>query len=178
MNITNLKQAARTLLYLKEQGIDSYEELANKSSASSSDFSERHKRIKEIEARQKEITELQKQIGTYRKTRDIYAQYKASGWDRAVYDVHAADIILHRAAKKHFDGIGMKKLPSINALKQEWATLESERKTLFRSYKELRSENIELLKAKSNVERILRIDPDALEREVGRNQKRNQSHDR
>ncbi|MCL2152802.1 MAG: relaxase/mobilization nuclease domain-containing protein [Oscillospiraceae bacterium] len=176
--IYNLKQAARTLIYLKEQGIDTYEELAKKSAASSSDFNIRHKRIKEIEARQKGISELQKQIGTYRKTRDIYAKYKASGWDRAVYDVHAADIILHRAAKKYFGGIGMKKLPSINALKQEWATLESERKTLYRGYKELRSENIELLKAKNNVERILRIDPDAQERTADRNKNRSKSYDR
>ena len=172
--IYNLKQMANTLIYLKEQGIDSYEELAKKSSSSSSDFSVRHKRIKEIEARQKEISELQKQIGTYGKTRETYRQYIASKRDGGFYEANRADIVLHQAAKRHFDESGYgknKKLPPMNALKQEWATLESERKTLYRGYKELRGENIELLKAKDNVERILNICPDAPLRDAPRNQK-------
>jgi hypothetical protein len=45
-----------------------------------------------------------------------------SGWNRDFYDIHATDIILHRSAKKYFDELGMKKLPLINQLKQEYAT--------------------------------------------------------
>ena len=60
--IYNLKQAARTLIYLKETGIDSYDDLVKKSTAASGDFSGKLKRIKEIEVRQKEISEMQKQI--------------------------------------------------------------------------------------------------------------------
>jgi len=50
-------------------------------------------------------------MGTYGKTRDIYAKHKTSGWSRDFYDVYAADIILPRAAKTYFYGLGMKKLP-------------------------------------------------------------------
>ena len=60
--IYNLKQAARTLIFLKENGIDSYDDLVKKSSAASTDFNGRTKRMREIEERQKEIAELQKQI--------------------------------------------------------------------------------------------------------------------
>jgi len=102
-----------------------------------------------------EITELQKQIATYGKTRDVYLRYKASGFDQAFYDVHAADIILHRAAKKHFDQLGKMKLPSINQLKQEWAALNAEKKAVSANFKERRTEMIEYLTARNNAERIL-----------------------
>jgi hypothetical protein len=162
--IFNLQQAAKTLIFLKENGIDSYEDLKKKSSSASGDFAALTKRIKEIEARQKEVAELQKQIGTYGKTRDIYAKYKASGWSRGFYDVHAADIFLHRAAKKYFDGLGMKKLPSINQLRQEYAALAAERKKLYGGYRELKDLSRELSVARNNAERILGITPDGQNR--------------
>jgi len=155
--IFNLKEAARTLVYLKEIGIDSYDELKKKSSFASGDFLKVTKRIKEIETRQKEISELQKQIGTYGKTREVYAQYKASGWDSGFYESYRADIILHKAAKKYFDGIGMKKLPKIDQLKQEYAKLNSEKKALYGEYHKLKISSRELATATYNVERILGV---------------------
>jgi hypothetical protein len=175
--IFNLKEAAKTLLFLKENGIDSYEELVKKSTSASGDFASNTKRIKEIEARQKEIAELQKQIGTYGKTRDIYAKYKASGWSRSFYDIHAADIILHRAAKKYFDVLGMKKLPSINQLKQEYGTLAAERKKLYGDYHKLKDSSRELATARANAERILGITPDVKKRENARVQNQHDTHD-
>jgi uncharacterized protein involved in exopolysaccharide biosynthesis len=165
-----LKEAARTLIFLKENGIDSYEDLKKKSSSASGDFAKLTKRIKDIEARQKEISELQKHIGAYGKTRDIYAKYKASGWDRGFYDIHATDIIAHRAAKKYFDEIGAKKLPSINQLRQEYATLASERKTLYGGYHKLKDLSRELSVARANAERILGVTPDAQNRAVSRSE--------
>ena len=170
--IFNLKEAAKTLIFLKENGIDSYDDLVKKSSSASGDFSALTKRIKEIEGRQKKISELQKQIGTYGKTKDIYAKYKASGWDRGFYDIHAADIILHRAAKKHFNEIGMKKLPSINQLRQEYATLSSERKTLYSGYHKNKDLSRELATARANAERILGIEPDAQNNDASRTSNR------
>ncbi|MDR1669134.1 MAG: hypothetical protein LBR76_04175 [Oscillospiraceae bacterium] len=79
MKIFNLKTAARTLIFLKEHGIDSYEELAQKSAAASRDFHQVSSRLKEIGERKKAITELQKQIGTYGKTRETYQRYLVSG---------------------------------------------------------------------------------------------------
>ena len=128
--------------------------------------------------RQKEVSELQKNIGTYGKTRDTYAKYKASGWDRGFYDTHATDIILHKAAKKYFNDTGMKKLPSINTLRQEWATLQSEKKILYKGYHELKDKRIELLRAKDNVQRILGIGNDAPENATQQERKRNNTQER
>ena len=121
-----MKQAAKTLIFLKENGIDNYKDLVVKSSKASGDYAAQTKQIRDIEARQKEVAELQKQIGPYGKTRDIYAKYQASEWSQDFYDIHAADIILHRAVKKYFSELNVKKLPSINQLKQEYATLAAE----------------------------------------------------
>ena len=175
--IFNLKEAAKTLIFLKENGINSYEDLKKKSSSASGEFATLTKRIREIEARQKEISELQKQIGTYGKTRDIYAKYKASGWDRGFYDIHSADIALHRAAKKHFDKLGMKKLPSINQLRQEYSALASERKTLYGDYHKLKDLSRELSTSCANAERLLGITQDAQNRDAQRAQPRHNSHE-
>jgi hypothetical protein len=177
----NLKQMARTLIYLKENGIDSYEELVEKSSSASGGFHKKSQRIREIETRQSEISELQKQIGTYSKTRDIYRAYIKSGRDQAFYDVHVTDIILHEATKRHFDKMGFgknKKLPKMDALKQEWATLNSEKKTLYRDYHEQKDRRTNLVNAKVIVEGILNIGKDEAERIADRVQKRNHSHER
>jgi hypothetical protein len=175
--IFNLKQAARTLIFLQENGIDSYEDLQKKSSSASGDFAALTKRIREIEARQKEVADLQKHIGQYGKTREIYAKYKASGWSRDFYDVHAADIILHRAAKKYFDGLGVKKLPSINGLKQEYAILAAEKKKLYGGYHALKDLSRELSTARVNAERILGITPEGRSTDASRRQTRRDSHE-
>jgi hypothetical protein len=165
--IFNLKQAAKTLIFLQEQGIDSYEDLKKKASSASGEFVALSKKIRDTESRMSEITELQKYIGQYGKTRDIYAAYKKSGWSSKFYDEHTADIILHRAAKKYFDGLGVKKLPSINQLKQEWAALAAEKKKLYSGYHELKETSRSLTLAKGNADRILGIAP---EREKGETQ--------
>jgi hypothetical protein len=171
-HIFNVKQMAKTLVFLKENGIYSYEDLKKKSSSASGEFAALTKRIKEIETRQKEITELQKYIGQYGKPRDVYEAYRKSGWSSKFYEEHTADIILHRAAKKYFDALGKKKLPSINQLKQEYATLSSERKTLYSGYHELRDKSRQLAIAAENANRILGVKPQDKTHETSREETR------
>ena len=124
----------------------------------SREFHECNDKLKVIGDRQKEISELQREIGNYGRTREVYAAYKRSGYDRAFYDANVADILIHRAAKKYFNAQGFEgKLPSINSLKQEWATLNTERKNLYGNYKELRNKHAALGTAKANAENILDI---------------------
>ena len=89
-----------------------------------------------------------------------------SGWSQKFYDEHTADIILHRAAKKHFDKLGMKKLPSITSLKQEWAELNTEKKKLYAGYRELKENSRALTVALGNANHILGIAPDEQNRET------------
>jgi hypothetical protein len=164
MKIFNLKQAARTLIFLQENGIDSYDDLRQKSRAASDAYHERSDRITVIEKQQKEISELQKQIGTYGKNRAAYTAYikiKNPKKKNEFYEDSRAAIELCRAAKKYFDSLNLGgKLPPIASLKQEWATLDSECKSLYRGYKELREKYMTLGTAESNARHMLGITDD------------------
>ena len=162
--LENLKQSAKTLIYLKEVGIDSYDELVRQHSDVSAEFSNRSKRLKEVEKRLADITELQKEIGTYGKTRAAWERYKKSGYDPDLFGVERADLSLHKAAKNYFDKLGLKKLPSINSLKEKWGKLAQEKRQLLAGYKDLRERDRALVNAKYNCDKILNISPEELER--------------
>jgi hypothetical protein len=162
MQIFNLKAAARTLIFLQENNIDSYDDLRVKSAIASSEFANRGNKLHEIEAKQKDITELQRQIGAYNKTRVVYQEYKAikkPKKQQEFYECHRAAIDICRAAKKYFNEQKLDgKLPPIATLKQEWATLDSEKKLLYKDYHALTPRHKELQTALMNAQNILDID--------------------
>lgn len=88
----NLKETAKTLIYLQENGLDDYEILSAKAEEAAQPFDALSDKIKESEKRLSEITSLQKSISTYRKTRDIYVQYLQSGYSKKFLAAHEADI--------------------------------------------------------------------------------------
>ncbi|GHU87369.1 hypothetical protein FACS1894202_01530 [Clostridia bacterium] len=175
--IFNLREAARTLIFLQEQGIDSYDNLKLKASSASGGFAALNKKIRETEARMAEVTELQKYIGQYGKTRTVYEAYKKSGWSRKFYDEHVADILLHKAAKNYFDRLSMKKLPSITSLKQEWATLNSEKKSLYAGYRQAKETSRQLSVALGNANQILGFTPAAQTVEPKREAPKRDAHE-
>lgn len=73
----------------------------------------------------RDISELKKHIGAYSKTREIYVQYRILSPKKQAkfYDKHSGDIITCQAEKRYFNSLGLKKLPSIQSLKQEYAVL-------------------------------------------------------
>ena len=166
----NLKESAKTLIFLQERGLTNYDLLTEKSETASKIYGVNSDRIKAIEARQNEISALQKHIGAYSKGASILAEYNrlkkqkptmlaklanATSPAEKFYTDNAAAIILCRAAKKHFDSVDLKKLPTMQSLKQEYAALEAERKKLYSGHKAARSEMVDLLMVKQNVDRIL-----------------------
>jgi len=62
---------------------------------------------------------------------------------------------LHKAAKKAFDELGVKKLPTVKSLQVEYAALLKEKKTAYADYRKARNEMKELLTVKANVDRLL-----------------------
>ena len=153
----NLKEIARTLIYLEEKGLTDFGELEKACDAAARKFDDLSDRTKAASARMKDIAELQKHIGAYGKTREIYAQYrKLTGRKRdKFYEQHTSEIIACQAAKRYFDSLGLKKLPSMQSLKQEYAMLKAENQKRYPEYKQSREKMIELLTAKNNVERFL-----------------------
>ena len=62
---------------------------------------------------------------------------------------------MHKAAKNAFDELGVKKLPTIKSLQEEYAKLLTEKKTAYAEYRRSRDEIRELLLHKQNVDRML-----------------------
>ena len=155
----NLKEMAKTLIYLQENGLTDLGELEKACDAAVQKFNDLADRTKAASARMKDISELQKHIGAYGKTREIYAQYrKLTGRKREkFYEQHSSEITACQAAKRYFDSLGLKELPSMQSLKQKYAMLQAENKKRYPEYKQAREKMIELLTAKNNVDRILGV---------------------
>jgi len=169
----NLKEMARTLIFLNERGIGTYEELTAKINSSSKNFNAHQARIKEIEERLNSISELQRHIGIYSKTKDVYAEYRRvkkyqpTAWEQfrkaehpavAFYEANCIEIVLHESAKKYFDEQGFgkkKKFPAMQELKTEYAKLNAEKRKLYAAYKPEREELIALQTARQNVDVFL-----------------------
>ena len=155
--IFNLKEMARTVIYLQENGLTDLGELERACDAAVQKFNDLGDQMKVAERRMKDISELQRQIGTYGKTQEIYAQYrKLTGRKKEkFYEQHSSEITACQAAKRYFNSLGLKKLPSMQSLKQEYAVLQAEKKKRYPEYRQAKEKMIELLTAKNNVERIL-----------------------
>ncbi|AOT68746.1 relaxase [Geosporobacter ferrireducens] len=163
--IFNLKQAAQTLIFLQENGLTEYAALEKKAAETTAAFNALSEKIKQVETRMKEISELQKHISNYSRTREVYVQYRKAGYSKKFLAEHEGEIILHQSAKKAFDALGLKKLPSINTLKQEYAALLAEKKKLYQGYRQARENMKNLLTVKENTDRLLRYSPSAPEQE-------------
>ena len=151
----NLKQMAQTVAYLQDHDLMDYAALTEKADAASARYHEISGRIKAAETRMAEIAVLRTQIINYVKTRDTYVAYRKAGYSKKFKAEHEADILLHQAAKKHFDALGLKKLPTVKALNAEYAALLAEKKAAYGDYRQAREDWKEMLTAKANIDRIL-----------------------
>jgi len=153
--IQNLKTSAKTLIFLQERGLDDYGKLVEATRSATQMFNTMSGRVNEIKARQKDIAELQKHIGAYRKTRDVYARYRQAKNKRKFYAENESAIVRHKAAKEYFNELNLKKLPAMKSLQQEYAILEAEKRKLYSGYKSAREEMIALLTAKQTADTLL-----------------------
>ena len=151
----NAKQMAQTLTYLSEHHIQNLADLAEKTEAATLRHSDLLKKVKNEEARMKEITELKKHVLGYFRTRETYAAYKKSGYAKKFLVEHEQEILIHRAAKQAFDERKLTKLPTVQMLQTEYEALMTQRKKDYAEYRDAKNEMRELLTVRANVERIL-----------------------
>ena len=95
-----------------------YEDLLEKANATTTNFNTLSVQIKDLESKMNANAELQKQIVNYAKTRAVYVEYRKAGYSKKYRTAHESEILLHQAAKNHFDELGIKKLPSVKSLLQ------------------------------------------------------------
>ena len=154
----NLKEMSKTLIFLQEHKIGSIKEMQERVDAATARYHELGDSIKAAETRMAEIAVLREHIVNYAKTRDTYVAYRKAGYSKKFLAEHESEITIHKAAKNYFDGLGLKKLPTIKALNTEYAELLAEKKAAYAEYRKAREEMKELLTAKANIDRILELD--------------------
>ena len=155
--VFNLKQLSQAVIWLKEHGDMSYEDLQKRSDAATDSFNALSAQIKELESQMTANGELQKQIVNYAKTRAVYVEYRKAGYSKKFRAAHETEILLHQAAKKHFDELGITKLPSVKSLREEYTGLLEQKRKAYSSYKQARADMKELYNIRANVEHLLDI---------------------
>ena len=156
--IHHLKNASRAYLLYEEMGFSSPEELA---AAYETAHTHMTKVLAELKSVEKTITDkkaLQRQVLNYYKTKDIRAGLKACKNDkarRAYREEHESDFIILEAAKRYFDSLGLKKLPSYKALQTEIEELIQKKNELYNEYHAAKEKDKELGTIHHNVQQIL-----------------------
>ena len=156
--VFNLKQMAQTMNYLSENNLLEYAVLEEKATAATAHHNELSTQIKAAEKRMAEIAVLRTHIVNYAKTREVYVAYRKAGYSKKFREEHEEEILLHQAAKDAFDEMGVKKLPKVKELQTEYAKLLEEKKKTYAEYRRSREEMRELLTAKANVDRVLKME--------------------
>ncbi len=164
--VFNLKQMAQTLNFLSEHGLLDYSDLEKQTADATKRFNDLSDTIHATETRMGEIVALKTQIINYVKTREVYAAYRKAGYSKQFLAAHEQEILLHKAAKKAFDEAGLKKLPTIKTLQDEYAMRLAQKKTAYGEYRKARDEMRQLLTVKANVDSILGKRETEKEREI------------
>lgn len=154
--IHNLKQAAKTLNFLTEHGIEQYGELSARIAEVQEAREQASDALKGAEQRLADIAVLIKNVSTFQKTKAAYDAYRKAR-DKGKYRAaHEGEILLHEAAAKALKGAGLKKLPNLAALQAEYAQLAEKKEALRADYAKLKKQAGEYDVVKQNIDRILR----------------------
>ena len=152
--VYNLKQMSKTLLFLRDHKIDSLEKLHALAAEKTARRDELFSSIRASEARLTEIAALKKHITNYSKTRSTYEEYRKAGYSRKFFEAHREELTLHKAAKAAFDELGVKRIPKIRELSEEYSELLFSKKVAYSEYRKVRDEAQELIIAERNIEAL------------------------
>ena len=150
----NTDVMASSMLYLIDNHISSYAELEHNIQSAVDRRTELKSTISTAQARMQEISKQKKAILVYRRTKDVYTQYRESGWSPAFYREHKADIEAHKEAQAVYSAAGGK-LPTISELSAEYALLLSQKKQAGEQLSQLSEELKNLRHIKSNMDTLL-----------------------
>ena len=162
-----LKQMAKTLLYMSEHDLD-FATLKKKASDATARNNELLKQINAIDRHLKEISTLKIHIINYVRTKDVYQEYHRHGNSKKFADTHEQELAMHREAKKAFDTLGFKKLPTVKSLSAEYEQQLAEKRKLYAEYQKVHAEMQEMLTVRANMEQILAQDEANKEQERNR----------
>ena len=154
--INNLKMAAKTMNYLSDHNIQSYNELTEKMTATKQIYDTSRSKLKPIESRIKEIDCIIHDIEVYRQTKPIVAKLETVTFKEKYKREHESELILFKAAEKSLqpymkDG----KTPLIKELRAEQQSLYAKKDKLYQQYGSAKSQQKELEVIMKNVDMLI-----------------------
>ena len=167
--VYNLKQMAAALQYLKEHGIADYDELAAGTDAA---VERSHKLAAELQAVETELAQTSDLMGAvvdYAKTRPVFDGYKATKYSKKYLAQHEDELATYRTAratmKEILDG---GKLPRIDELKEKRRQLVAQKKALYMEYRQAQDAMREAVTVKANIDRLLGLTDERMNKEQER----------
>ena len=151
----NIDAKAQSVIYLKEHHIGSISELENQIQTLESEKNEMISSIRDKRNRIKSISEQRRAIRDYGRTKEVYAQYRESGWSSEFYNDHREEIDKHKQAQTvyaQYDG----KLPTLKELTADYNSLREEIREEKTSLEKLKPELMNLKHIRYNFDLILR----------------------
>lgn len=149
--VYNVKQLAKSRLYLVEHQIGTRSQLHEIAAEKASSSDAMLASIRASEAKLTEIAALKKHIINYSKTRSTYEAYRKAGYSKRFFEVHREEITLHKAAKQAFNELGVKKIPKVKDLNQQYAEILMEKKKAYAEYRKIRDESHDSLIVDQNI---------------------------
>ena len=153
--LQNLKQAAKTINFITEHGIDSYEELESKLAALTGTRDASLAAIKEAESRIADLSLIDKYAATYRKYKPIYDKYKRSPDKEKFLRGHESKIILFEAAARELKRMNAVLLPSTDRINTELAELTARKEELYAEYTAAKQQLREFETIKQNIDSLI-----------------------
>lgn len=153
--LQNLKQAAKTINFITEHGIDSYEELESKLTALTDTRDRSLASIKETESRIADLSLIAKYATTYRKYKPIYDKYKRSPDKEKFLRGHESKIILFEAAARELKRLNAVPLPSADRINTELAELTARKEELYAEYTAAKQQLREFETIKQNIDSLI-----------------------
>lgn len=150
----NTDAVAKSMIYLKEHHIASYDELEEKLHSALTSRNALKDRIRAAQSRMTEIRNQRNAILSYRKTKDIYAQYRESNWSPTFYREHKTEIEAHKKAQSVYsasDG----KLPTLAELTEEFDRLLNQKREDSEALSQQSAELSDLRHIKTNLDTLL-----------------------
>ena len=119
----NIDAKAQMIIFLKEHHIGSLEELNEQIQELTDQQNMLKASIRETQNRMKEINRQRQTIRDYSRTKEVYTQYRESGWSVKFYQEHRQEIEDHRNAQAVYSSLDGK-IPTLKELTAEYDGLK------------------------------------------------------
>ena len=122
----NIDAKAQMVIFLKEHHIGSLEELNDQIQELTDQQKELKTSIQEKQNRMKEINRQWQAIRDYSRTKDVYTQYRESGWSVKFYQEHRQEIEDHKNAQAVYSSLDGS-MPTLKELTAEYDGLKEQK---------------------------------------------------